>query len=69
MKGARELVAQQSGPAGLGPVEVELLLGKVYSQWRGHTTEALVVYDGLQQVCGWVGGAWGGKGCCGVGRA
>lgn len=57
MTGARALAAAlpeaaadaaaAGGAGGLGPVEVELLLGKVYSQWRGHTAEALAVYEGL----------------------
>lgn len=39
----------------LGSVEAQLLLGKVYSQWRGHTADALAVYDALTEVrvCGW----------------
>lgn len=29
----------------LGSVEVDLLLAKVYSQWKGHTGDALAVYE------------------------
>ena len=69
VKGARELAAALPGAAeppaagtsgGLGPVEVELLLGKTYSQWRGHTAEALAVYDALTEVRT---GPAGGQGC------
>lgn len=27
------------------PIELNLLLAKVYSQWRGHTTDAFATYD------------------------
>ncbi len=53
MKEGRALVASSAAAVpevGLGAVEVELLLGKVYSQWRGHISDALAVYDGLTQV-------------------
>ena len=29
----------------LKPIEVELLLAKVYAQWRGHTAQAFATYD------------------------
>ena len=31
----------------IGAVELELLIGKVYSQWERHFSSALAVYDGL----------------------
>ena len=31
----------------MGPVELQLLIGKVYSQWDKHFASALAVYDGL----------------------
>jgi hypothetical protein len=51
MQGARSVAEQavkQAGPdstARLSPIEVDLLLAKVYSQWRGHTADAFAVYD------------------------
>ncbi|CAK9209558.1 unnamed protein product [Sphagnum troendelagicum] len=31
----------------IDPVQVELLLGKAYSEWGGHSGDAVAVYDGL----------------------
>lgn len=31
-------------------VDLELLLGRVYSQWKGHTGDALTIYDALAEV-------------------
>lgn len=31
----------------VGAVELQLLIGKVYSQWERHFSSALAVYDGL----------------------
>jgi len=42
-------VARAGGPGGgpVGAVEARLLLGKVYSQWKGHTGDAANTYDEL----------------------
>lgn len=37
--------AAAPGQRGIGAVEVDLLLAKVFSQWKGHTGDALAVYD------------------------
>lgn len=37
--------AAEPGQRALGAVEVDLLLAKVYSQWKGHTGDALAVYE------------------------
>ncbi len=31
-------------------VDLDLLLGRVYSQWKGHDAEALAIYDRLAEV-------------------
>ena len=41
----RSAAAGTSGA--VGPVELQLLIGKVYSQWDKHFASALAVYDGL----------------------
>jgi hypothetical protein len=46
VKAARSVAEKGAAQEGaLKPVEVELLLAKVYSQWRGHAAEAFAVYD------------------------
>lgn len=35
------------GDSGYGQVELQLLLGRVYSLWKGHGGDALVIYDQL----------------------
>lgn len=32
-------------PNSIQPIEVDLLVGKVYTQWKGHSNEALGTYD------------------------
>lgn len=41
--------AKQTASAELA-VDLELLLGRVYSQWKGHTGDALTIYDALAEV-------------------
>ena len=43
-------VKAAEGMAGIGEVELHLLLAKTYSQWRGHIPEALAVYDAIIKV-------------------
>ena len=43
-------VKAAEGKVGIGAVELQLLLGKVFAQWRGHTNDALAVYDSLVKV-------------------
>lgn len=31
----------------MDPVQVEMLLGKAYSTWEGHTGDAIAVYDNI----------------------
>lgn len=38
------------GSSGIGEVELALLAGKTYAQWRGHAPDAVAVYDGLIEV-------------------
>jgi hypothetical protein len=46
VKAARRVAEKSAAQDGaLKPIEVELLLAKVYSQWRGHNAEAFQVYD------------------------
>lgn len=48
---AVQVVKAEVGREGrVGPVEARLLLGKVYSQWRGHTGDAAAVYDEIVRV-------------------
>ncbi|KAK9823503.1 hypothetical protein WJX72_003225 [[Myrmecia] bisecta] len=49
IKAVQERSGQTSaaGTADIQPEEADLLLGRVYSQWRGHTAEALAVYNGM----------------------
>lgn len=41
----RAPAGEEGGQRGIGAVEVDLLLAKVYSQWKGHTGDALAVYE------------------------
>ena len=63
------LAAQAAGGSdGIGAVELQLLAGRTYAQWRGHVPDALAVYDALIAVGGvggWAGGRsgrWAGAG-------
>lgn len=47
---------QKSKDAGLA-VDLDLLLGRVFSQWKGHNGEALALYDSLAEVCTLAAGA------------
>lgn len=40
------------GSSGIGASELQLLAGKVFSQWRGHVPDAIAVYDALIEVRG-----------------
>eukprot|EP00892_Ulva_mutabilis_P003284 jgi/Ulvmu1/1327/UM011_0055.1 len=42
---ARAGAATEGPRRSIGSVEVDLLLAKVYSQWKGHTGDALAVYE------------------------
>ena len=51
-KGVAAKAVEQRGPEGtsadgaaITPIEVDMLLAKLYTQWRGHTTDAFSVYD------------------------
>lgn len=49
---AVQAARQAGGSSGIGDVELQLLLAKTYSQWRGHAPDAQAVYDGLIEVRG-----------------
>lgn len=43
-------VKAADGKEGIGAVERNLLLGKVFAQWKGHTNDALSIYDIIIKV-------------------
>ena len=52
--GEVQALLSQGESSGYGQVELQLLLGRVYSLWKGHGGDALVIYDQLIKVC-WCG--------------
>ncbi len=45
------LLSKGEEASGYGQVELQLLLGRVYSLWKGHGGDALAIYDQLIKVC------------------
>ena len=43
----QKFTSQAGKSEALGAVDLQLLIGKVYSQWDRHFASALAVYDGI----------------------